>query len=409
VTEGTASAITATSTPGEFTATITPSGKDIEVGIAAHAHGVSVSKTALTITNIDSALGQPEAVPGLVNTTGIEDGENVSPDGQWLIVASYVPVDVYTCASKGLTMSDPSCSTIIGPYTAPERPSMLGSSRIHGGTYDSDCPSLGIATPQAFAFMPTAAYVFHRQADDSFAEPHVLGVQADGCLGPYGYSFAGAPASGTAGVVFANDDPFDSPDTKADLYFLSIKLGQDNLWGHYAVDNGSPKLSGMLATKLLPVLPWRQGNPAYQGGLLAWDNEDLDNAQRVIYFAKENGTMPNVSVADAGPLSEAGAATLGMNEAGQEHIQPAFDGIDLYWFGSSGIRRATMQSGADPAASASWSSSKVMLAPAQGGVVLATGEPTVANLPSGEKELYFVYIKTTSTGLDGAVGRVPFL
>ncbi|HEX7667547.1 MAG TPA: hypothetical protein VF407_23605, partial [Polyangiaceae bacterium] len=285
VTNGAASPITKGTNAGEWTCSLVPSAKDVLVEVTAAAYGITAKKTALVLDHVDDSLGQAELVGGLVNTNGVEDGANVSPDGEWLIVASYVPIDFYSCLFAGATMDQSACSTITGPYAAPERPGMLGASRIHGGTYDSHCPSLGITAAQTHAFFPTAAFVFHRQADGTFAEPHVLGADADGCLGPYGYSFAGAPTGTTAGLVFAEDDPLDSPDTKADLYFLSATLGQDNVWGRYAVDGGSAQLFDMKATRIPPVLPTTQGNPALSNGVLAWDDEDQSGGARDLWFA----------------------------------------------------------------------------------------------------------------------------
>jgi len=315
---------------------------------------------------------------------------------------------LYSCAfTGGANFSSAACSTIDGPYGAPERPNMLGASRIHDGTYDNVCPSLGLTTPQTHAFFPTAAYMFHRQPDGSFAEPHVLGVDADGCLGPYGYSFAGAPSGASAGLVVAFDDPSDFPDTKADIYFLNAMLGQDNVWAYYAPDGGK----GMNAVRIPPVLSDRQGNPAFQGGLLAWDNEDLGAVDRDLFFAPEMGTLPAVTALDAGASPDGGPPVIGVSNPGTEEIQPAFDGNDLYWFGTGGISMATRTSStADPSSPSSWSARTPMVNVLGDGSrpIIATGEPTIAHPAGGKKELYFVYIKKVGAGYDGAVARVPF-
>ncbi|MGH7327093.1 MAG: hypothetical protein ACREJX_01960, partial [Polyangiaceae bacterium] len=409
VTGGAASAVVPGAAAGDFVSSVDPSVIDDEVAVTATAYGNTAKKTALVLEHLADALDQPEEVPGLVNTTGVEDGANVSPDGAWLIVASYVPIDLYSCVLTGAAdFSSAACSTIIGPYAAPERPNMLGASRIHDGTYDDTCPSLGVTTPQTHAFFPVAAYMFHRQSDGSFAEPHVLGVDADGCLGPYGYSFAGAPTGTTAGLVFAHDDPSDVPDTKADIYFLNATLGQDNIWARYFVDGGTPTLSEMTAVKIPPVLPDRQGNPAFQDGLLAWDDEDLAVPNRDLFFAPEMGTLPAVTAIDAGSSPDGGPPTIGVSNSSEEEIQPAFDGADLYWYGTGGISMATRTSStADPSAPASWSARTSMVNVLGDGTrpIIATGEPTVAHPAGGKKELYFVYIKKVGAGYDGAVAR----
>ena len=57
------------------------------------------SRTAIVMPAIDAAWGQPEVVPGAVNTAGYEDSSEVSPDGQWLLVSSYSPVDLICCVA----------------------------------------------------------------------------------------------------------------------------------------------------------------------------------------------------------------------------------------------------------------------------------------------------------------------
>lgn len=177
---------------GDYTTTVTPDVLDSEVKITAASADASATKIALAFANLDASLGQPETIDGLVNTPAWEDGVNVSPDGKWLLISTYVSLDALSCAFSSNDPANAACKTILGPVAAPARPGMLGASRIHGTTYDNVCPSFGITTPStAIAFIPVAAYGFERQPDGSFANPFVIGWEADGCLGPYGMSLDG--------------------------------------------------------------------------------------------------------------------------------------------------------------------------------------------------------------------------
>ncbi|HUJ59538.1 MAG TPA: hypothetical protein VLX92_13625 [Kofleriaceae bacterium] len=385
---------------GDYAATVQPDALDTEVTIVASTGALQATKVALALATIDDTLGQPEAVDGLVNSPGWEDGANISPDGQWLIVASYVPVDLLTCTLDGESPPSAACTTVIGPYAAPERPGMLGAERIHDGTFDNDCPDLGVTSPSTSnAFVPIAGYGFHRQADGSFAEPFVIGFDADGCLGPYGYAFTAAPQGSSAALVFANGD-LGSSKMASSIWYTPITLGQPNLLGTYRIVDDMLQVTGFTPTELPPVLTTRQGNPFYSAGRLYWDDEDLAPADQDLYVADLTGTLPQVT---AGP-----AQTVGVSLPGTQEIQPAVDGADLYWMGGGTLWRATLASGADPAQAASWSPRAPLLGPAAADTapILALGEPNVAHV-GGKLELYFVYIKQApGGGYDANIGRV---
>jgi hypothetical protein len=387
---------------GVYTATVTPSSLDTEVPITATWNGLHATETALVFATVDSSLGQAVAIDGAVNTPGWEDGVDISSDGQWLLVASYVPIDVLSCSVANLSPTSAACTTIVGPYGAPDRPGMLGAARIAGGTFKNTCPDVGVTTPPAtFAFMPTAAFGFHRQTDGSFAEPFVIGFDADGCLGPYGYAFTGAPAGASAGVVFANQDPLQSG-AVAHITYAPLTLGQPNILGVYRVVDGGVVETGATTTVLPPMTSTRQGNPFYGGGRLWWDDEDLPQGSRIISFANVTGSLPALS---AGP-----AQTAAIGAPGQEKIQPSLDGQTLYWMGDGIVRRSTLTSpSADPSQAASWSEATALLGPASeaGTGIVAAGEPNVAHVGAAT-ELYFVYIKKTATGYDSNVGKVAF-
>lgn len=382
---------------GDYLATVTPDALDTEVAITAASGDASTTRIALPITVIDDAWGQPEALPGLVNSPGWEDGANVSPDGQWLLVASISPIDILTCFIGGLQTAEPACMAIIGPYQAPERPDFLGADRIHDGTYDSACPDIGITDNMGYAFPPVSGYGFRRQADGSFAEPFVIGFDANGCLGPFGMSFTSAPSGTAAGMVFTFNDPLDNPDQTDEIFYAPLTLGQKNDLGDYSVGGSGIQVAGFTPTLLQPSLPAHQGNPAYVSGFLLWDDESLPGADRDLYASAVTGTLP--------ALTAGTAFTVGASFPGQPEIQPFVDGTTLYYMGGSGITQTTLMPASDPALAGSWSAPNVVLG-AAGGTILAIGEPTVADV-GGTKELYFVYVTSTPGGGKNAnVGRV---
>lgn len=398
---GTASAVV-NAGGGDYTTTVTADVLDSEVQITATSTQASATKTALVFSTLDASLGQPELVDGLVNTPAWEDGVAVSPDGQWLIVASYLPVDALSCIISGGLPSSPPCATLIGPYDAPARPGMLGASRMNGTTYENVCPAFGITVPSTtFTFMPSASYGFRRQSDGSFTEPFVIGYEADGCLSPYGFTFTAAPVGVSATMVFAQHDPFKGgPDTDHDLYYTPITLGQPNILGTYSQSMGMTVRTGEVATLLPPVTSIRQGNPHYAAGRMWWDNEDPTDIDRDLVFSDITGTFPAITATSG--------MTVGMSMPGQEEIQPMIDGNDLYFMGGGTLYRSTLTAAANPALAGSWSARQALLGPTTTTNIIATGEPNIART-GGQTELYFVFVKKTSTGgLDAGVARVPF-
>ena len=384
---------------GDYTATISPDALDTEVVISAETADATATKTALAFGLLASGLGQPEALDGYVNTAGWEDGANISSDGEWLIVSSYIPLDALSCALDGYAASSSACRTVLGPSDAPERPQMLGAERIDGDGFANVCPSFGITTENPdFAFIPIAAYGFRRQDDGSYREPFVIGYDADGCLGPYGMSFIGTPSGTSATAIFAHHDPLlGGNGTDSDLYWTPLTLGEPNILGTYSFNGSNAELTGDVTQRIEPILPVRQGNPTISGGRVWWDNEDLLDTDRDLMFADLTGTLPAVSAGSA--------MTVGMSMSGVEEIQPSLDGNDLYFMSAGRIGRTAL-TGSDPALAGSWGAREMLLGPTLGTQILAIGEPTIAHVPGGGTELYFVYIKRTATGFDGNVGRV---
>lgn len=395
---GVASAVTDAG-GGDYLSTVVADELDSQVTITATAGAASATRIALPMTNVDEAWGQPEAIAGLVNSPGWEDGANISPDGEWLIVTSIVPIDLLSCVQDGQSSSAASCMDVIGPFAAPERPGFLGADRIHDGTYDSECPDIGIPAGSGFAFPPVSAYGFRRQTDGSFAEPFVIGFDANGCLGPYGMAFTGAPAGNGAGIVFAFNDPIDAPDHLEDVWYAPITLGQPNMLGDYSVGMSGIQVTGFTPTQIGPSLTNVQGNPAYTPGYVLWDDESLGPNDRDLYAAALTGTLPSVTAGTA--------FTIGASVPGEAEIQPHFDETtdSLLYMGPSGITSKTLTPSVDPSLPGSWSAPTVLVGAAPGHDIVAVGEPTISR-SAGVTELYFVYVLQTANGYDANVGRV---
>lgn len=399
---------------GSQSVTFTPAHDNQVLAISASAGAFQASKKALVLAVMDDGWDQPESVDGLVNTPGIEDGISVSPDGEWLFVSTYSPVDIYCCyfgcnAKMPLEPSGPSCETAIGPYDAPARPGMLGADRIVSPTHILDrCPNLGIpATGEetTFALPPVAAYGFHRMADDSYQAPFVIGFDDDGFpSSPFGIDFVSAPAGGKAEVVFAYDDPITqgAADTQPDIYTTTLTLGAPNILGAYSHSSKGVAETGFLPTQLkLETLAGQQGNPCFRNGRLWWDDETEMDKQ--LYYADATGTLPNATFS--------AKKVVGLSEKGKSEIQPFFDGVDgkSLYYNRDGHLVVSELIGDDPSLAAAWTPRTVIVGTGiqtpKTDAILGLGEPTVAHF-DGQMWLYFVYVTKTSTGYDANAGRV---
>ena len=403
---GTASAVTEIG-GGDYEGTVTPETLDREVDIEAATGGAKVTRTALVFSVIGDGWEQAEVLEGYVNTKGWEDGASVSSDGEWLLVGSYVPTDVLTCnAIGGGDPADPACNVLTGPITAPERPDMLGAERVVSPTkIVNACPSLNFPPGGGeldFAIPLVAAYGFRRQADGSYREPFVIGFDANGCLGPYGISFAGPVSGESTTVLFANDDPLTSRpgESSTDLYWAPLELGKKNILAKYSFDGSKVTATDVLTVPLpLPDLAGTQGNVNFSAGRLWWDDESKEDVDRELYMAEVTGELPGATIA---PTQIVGASVPGV-----ENIQPVFDGSTLVWRASPGMLSAELTAGADPSEAASWSAPETVIGalPMPDSLFVAVGEPTVAHI-DGETWLYFVYIKKTEAGYDANVARI---
>lgn len=395
---------------GKYEAEVAPENPSGEVVIKASALGLSIERTAVVLPELDVSWGQPERVPGLVNTKGYEDSAEVSPDGEWLIVSSYSPIDLICCfsACQGGTAADPAspaCNTSLGPFDAPARPDLPGANRILSPTEVHDeLPSMGIDLPDGEDFQsalpPVAAYGFHRQADGSFAEPFVIAYEADGSLvAPFGFNFLKVDGS-SAQAQFAWSDirEVGAPDsTGNDLFQTTLDLGQKNNLGTASFTGGVISLDKEPTPLQLPDRSGPQGNPGVSSDGVWFDTEE---GAFDLFFAAGDPL--------AGPLSTPVKVAL-CNDQRREY-QPYMHDDRLYFAADfADIRSSARSSGGDPGQVSTWSEERVEVAAEPGaprvGAIVSIGEPSLSDR-DGITTLYFIYARRTENGFDMSVGRV---
>lgn len=395
---------------GVYTATVTPA-SDHATAIPITARTTdgasSARRMALSLPFVSDDWDQPESVPGMVNTPGTEDAATVSPDGEWLIVGTYSPVDILCCllalpgvcptATAASDPSSPPCDISLGPYAAPERPDLPGAERIVSPKrIRDDALRLGVVGQTTTAVPPAAAYGFRRQNDGSFAEPFVIAIEMDGyTFAPFAFSFVGTPVDGRAELVFAWDRVDDAPDTAGDIYWTKATLGHPVHLGAYEAG----KLASFSASMLVGQ-SGNQHNPSFGLEQLWFDTEQgTDDSQ----FASADGPLPGAKL---GPITN-----FPLNEPDKSALWPYADeeARRLYWGIEASLIASAGLIGADPGAAGSWSAPRVELA-ASGGTTLreiaAIGEPSIARVAGDGEWLYFAYYQISATGLDGEIGRV---
>lgn len=394
---------------GSYGAVYTPSVPSGEVPIAASVEGLTLTaqRTALVLPTIGADWNQPEAVPGVVNSNGYEDSPEVSPDGEWLIVSSYSPIDP-RCIFLQKLPADPECQSVVGPYMAPERPNMLGANRIVSTTeVHHRCDALCLTSPGGpdfnLAIPPLASFGFHRQPDDTFAEPFVIGFGADGfTYSAFGFNFVSAPQNGMAQLVFAKR-PTDSYN---EAFTLEAMLGAPILLSTFTCPSGAAVESSPLyvAPTYADPASTSHGNPGLRGGYLWFDDEVA--SPHVISVAPVSGTFPTISVAASTPVPIA-------NPNNEDRVQPFYDGTRLYFGSSSNNGLSSAALTGDPSLAGSWSAPRSELggegpsAIATANRIAAIGEPSVAFPTQGKARLYFVYVIGRGGGVvDWNIGRV---
>lgn len=398
---------------GRYRGEVAPDQPSGEVALLVEALGEQVARTAVVLPQIGAGWGQPERVRGLVNTPGYEDSPEVSPDGAWLIVSNYSPVDLVCCLQGcgGAQELDPAgalCNTSLGPYAAPERPDLPGAARIVSPTQIHDeMPSLGIDMPDdqdfVIALPPVAAYGFRRQPDGSYAEPFVIAFAADGStVAPFGFTFAAPPQGAAATVLYALNDlrvPDEAPEsTDNDLWRVELTLGQPNNLGTFTTPPmGLPQVDVPLVPLELVDRTGPQGNPGVAADGVFWDSE---GGVGDLFFAPGSAL--------GGGLGPAVKVALSQDLRGE--FQPFPSGGRLYYsVDFADIRSSARAPDGDPADPATWSEEQVEVAAEAGaarvGAVISIGEPTIATL-DGAPTLFFLYTSRTTTGYDMTIAHV---
>ncbi|MEZ4358947.1 MAG: hypothetical protein R3B48_02120 [Kofleriaceae bacterium] len=403
--------------PGVYVGYVLPLQPTGHVRVRVAGGGRVVKKTALALAELGPHWGQPEPVPGLVNTPGYEDSAEVSPDGEWLLVSDYSPVDMVCCIfgscdpadlRPSLDPSAPHCNNSLGPIGGKLRPRLPGRSRIVSLTQIHDeAPSLGYDQPDGvdlpIALPPLTSYGFRRQPDGSFGAPFQITFANDGVGTPFGYTFAAAPVGTAARLVFAYDDLRNirgdwGPPMGPDLFHADVSLGVDTNLGTYSLDaQGRPITDRFPAAVPLPDRVGQQGNPSVSSDGIWFDTE---TAQDDIFFAAGD------------PLGAATLATprkVALSTPERKETQPYWHGDRLYYaIDQNRITSSARAWGGDPALASTWGPERLELASeasSRVGAVIAIGEPSIS-VHAGIAELYFVYVVKTATGLDVNVGRV---
>lgn len=389
---------------GHYLATITPGIASGEIAIRATALGAEARSTAVVLPFVDETWGQPELVPGAVNTPAYEDSSEISPDGQWLLVSSYSPIDLLCCflaipqicptAVTAVDPASPACNVAIGPYAAPLRPDLPGAERITSATTIHDSlPRIGLGSPPGvdlpFAAPPVAAFGFRRQPDGSFAEPFSIAYDADGLpAAPFGITFAQLAGS-QATVLYAWNDfrTNGAEDTDNDLFHATFTLGSRVILGTAtagALDREPTRVP--FATHVGPA-----GNPGVAPDGVFFDAEGGD--EDLHFVAGDPLGTP--------PLSA--AVTVALSTAAGEY-QPFFHAGRLYYARDFQEVRSAARGVGEVSLAATWTEDRVELGldgTTELGRVLAIGEPSLT-----ADELYFVYGTRTSQGLDQNIARV---
>lgn len=406
------------SSPGLYKQVFEPDGIGTgEYEVTATVDGDIVAvRTALVMKTVGERWGQPQKVEGLVNTEGWEDGANITPDGQYLLV-HYLPITASCLLQANPDVNSPECSHARGPVSAPERPDMPGADRVASdGTIQHGCPSIGIPS-LPIPLPPNTFWGFHRQPDGSFAEPFYIAFEGiDACVSPFGITTV-VGGSEAPTLLFAFDNPFDNDppntDTQGDLFALSeASLGQNIVLGRYALESDEIVLNDFGATMIASTGAGHFGNPAgfvdSAGRVQVWyDNESLPEEQRNLgALVFDPGVFPGGVASPPADLP----APFGVD--GVAEIQPFFDGQEALFRQGWDIVAVPFEGG-DIFDASSWAaaspiiSSDVDAFTAQtAGAIVTTGEPTKSKV-GGRTEIYFVYGVVEDDGtLDLNVGVI---
>jgi hypothetical protein len=408
---------------GTFVSVLTPTTTG-EYRVTASLGTATIARTALVLQDVHSDWGQPQAVTGLVNSDGYEDGVTIAPDGQTLFV-QYGPFRWSSllvfqesrgnggCGGNRLVpdrCSHPWLDTTIGPMAAPERPGFF-TGRFAGTTALHNAASFGIGPDGAPVLaLTTMFYGFRRQPDGSFAEPFSLAFDdlGDGIIGPFGLAFQ--PLGGDSHrAVFALKDVA-TVGNGFDAYTCDVVFGTDNGLGNYAATTpGNPPVrSSPFPSELLDLgdNSGTQGNPCLYIGVggdvrSVWTDDEYDDdadTGRITAHVLGSGVFPSSNDFTSLVLPDV------VNVPGTNAIQPTFRDEGLYFTQDTSIAFAAYAGSHDAAAIGSggnWSAPVTLLqkdttiaslrvSTADLGKIIAIGEPTLA-VVDGRRVLYFVY------------------
>jgi hypothetical protein len=413
---------------GTYIATVVPPFTSGELPLWAHLVGsdAGVAATALVLPTVRDAWDQPVPVGGLVNTPGTEDSPTVSPDGQWLIVGTYSPVDLLCCSGSCggypfLDGENPACSDALGPVSAPARPGMPGADRVLSSTdinfadalmcaEEPDGGPVTMPLPDGgtypFALPPVADYGFHRQPDGTYAEPFLIQTGSDGFVSqPFCFTFLGtADAGDPAPVIFGYN--LDSPtDPHPHPWFAQLTMGQTDSLGSYQCESPVPAYPTFTPNDIAAV---PVGPPGQQAG-----NTSVASFGSGYYLLSddESASPPYVEYSwNDGDGGYSDWAPVALPEDGVDRRQPVAVGGRLFYFRSAEIASVAWDGG-NPADPASFTDLETELAgetspSGRVGEVVALGQPTFA-LIDGGPNMFFVYYRRSATGYDGQIGLVP--
>jgi hypothetical protein len=412
---------------GFYLATVTPPFTSGELTITASVAGTDAiaQRTALVLPTVNVEWDQPEPVAGLVNTAGTEDSSTVSPDGQWLIVASYSPMDLLCCGDgcgdyPTLDGDNPACVDVLGPVTGPARPGMPGADRVSGSLLtDWSDPQMCAVLPDGgpirvgddggtypFAFPLVAEYGFHRQADGSYAEPFVIQIDSDGFVGaPFCLTFLGTGDAGDTVPVVMGYGVDSSDGGKPHPWFAEIALGEPNILGSYACESAT--LPGYPTFTPAQMVPLPVGPVGQQGG-----NTSVAIVASGAYLLSddESATPPYVEYSRIIDGGYSDWAPVALPEPGIDRRQPVVAGTRLFYYRAGAIASVAWN-GADPDDPNVFSDLATELGPESSpagrvGEVVAVGQPTFAVIDGGAR-MFFVYYRRSATGADGQIGSVP--
>ncbi len=392
--------------PGVYRAELVPASQRTLLPVQVSMGDVTVERTALVLVDIDERWGQPELVPGLVNTPAYEDSSDISPDGEWLIVSNYSPIDLLGCLiAQDPDVPDsslPPCNDVLGPIDAPERPDLAGRERVLSPTEILHAiPRLGI-TQEIIGnapLPPVGGYGFRRQPDGTFAEPFAIAYDAHGITGaPFGFDFVGAPDGDDVQVVFAWLDP-SAPATDGDLITATLELGVVNDLGALTGTFPDLALEPPAVRLQQPSFDDLQSNPCVVADGVYFDQHDASDREfDILYYP---GAID-------GPLGPQG--TVALSQPDRAEYQPHEHDGRLYFVTEfERMLSAERKGGGDPTDPATWGAERVELSIASAafeGTVVSLGEPSLGT-HDGTTWMYFIYGTADGTSFDAGVARVP--